>query len=162
VDAFLHEPETDTLVAVGASRTPMGKKQRAIGLDRQPLANGGRAVEVFVTGRPDLNGRVHQDDQELIGIKGGLGVRSQMGVPLDVAGTRRGMLMAQSACAGFFSQQDLRFLQAVSRWVGSVAHRSANCVVTRIACSASRNPTKLNSRPSARRSLNPTARRIAR
>jgi hypothetical protein len=27
VDAFLHEPETDTLVAVGASNTPMGRHQ---------------------------------------------------------------------------------------------------------------------------------------
>ncbi|MDQ6673838.1 MAG: GAF domain-containing sensor histidine kinase [Chloroflexota bacterium] len=124
VDAFLHESETDTLVAVGASRTPMGLKQRSIGLDRQALANGGRAVEVFQTGQPHLNGRVHEDANELIGVRRGLGVRSQMGVPLDVAGTRRGTLMAQSTQVAFFSQQDLRFLQAVSRWVGSVVHRA--------------------------------------
>jgi DNA-binding CsgD family transcriptional regulator len=47
VDAFLHEAETATLVAVGASDTPMARLQRSTGLDRQPLANGGRAAEVF-------------------------------------------------------------------------------------------------------------------
>jgi hypothetical protein len=45
---------------------------------------------------------------------------------------------------------------------GSVAQRSASCVVTRVARAASRNSTKLNSSPSARRSLKPTARRIDR
>jgi two-component system, OmpR family, sensor kinase len=124
VDAFLHEPETDTLVAVGASNTPMGRQQHAIGLDRQQLANGGRAVEVFQTGQPYRDGRVDKDPEELIGVKRGLKVRSQIGVALDVAGTRRGVLTAQSAQPDFFSERDLRFLQAVGRWVGSMAHRA--------------------------------------
>jgi two-component system, OmpR family, sensor kinase len=124
VDAFLHEQETDTLVAVGASNTPMARQQHAIGLDRQQLANGGRAVEVFQTGQPHWDGRVDKDPEELIGVKRGLKVRSQIGVTLDVAGTRRGVLTAQSAQPDFFSERDLHFLQAVSRWVGSVAHRA--------------------------------------
>jgi two-component system, OmpR family, sensor kinase len=124
VDAFLHEPETDTLVAVGASRTPMGRHQRAIGLDRQPVANGGRAVEVFQGGEPYMNGRVEDDACELIGVRQRLGVRSQVIVALDVNGARRGTLAAQSAQTDFFRDQDLRFLQAVSRWVGSVVHRA--------------------------------------
>jgi signal transduction histidine kinase len=124
VDAFLHEPETDTLVAVGASRTPMGRHQRAIGLDRQPVANGGRAVEVFQTGEPRVDGRVEDDERELIGVRQRLGVRSQVLVALDVNGARRGTLSAQSAQPDFFGEHDLRFLQAVSRWVGSVVHRA--------------------------------------
>jgi signal transduction histidine kinase len=44
-------------------------------------------------------------------------------VVLDVAGVRRGVLMAQSLQPDFFSERDVRFLQAVSRWVGSVVHR---------------------------------------
>jgi len=124
VDAFLHEPQTDTLVAVGASRTPMGRHQRAIGLDRQPVANGGRAVEVFQRGEPHLDGHVEDDARELPGVKQRLGVRSQAVVALDVNGVRRGTLSAQSAQPDFFAQQDLRFLQAVSRWVGSVVHRA--------------------------------------
>jgi signal transduction histidine kinase len=123
VDAFLHDPETSTLVAVGASNTPVGRQQHAIGLDYQPLANRGRSVEVFETGEPHLDGRVDADTEELIGIKRGLGIRSQMGVALDVAGVRRGVLMVQSLQPDFFSERDVRFLQAVSRWVGSVVQR---------------------------------------
>ncbi len=41
VDAFLHEPTADTLVAVGTSGTPQAERQRALGLDRLPLARGG-------------------------------------------------------------------------------------------------------------------------
>jgi two-component system, OmpR family, sensor kinase len=123
VDAFLHEPETATLVAVGASDTPMSRRQRALGLDRQPLANGGRAVMIFETGQPHLNGRVGEDGEELIGVRRSLGVRSQVGVPLEVAGARRGVLLAQSEQLDFFSERDVRFLQAVSRWLGTVIQR---------------------------------------
>jgi two-component system, OmpR family, sensor kinase len=124
VDAFLHEQETDTLVAVGASNTPMGHKQRAVGLDRQPIANGGRAVQIFQTGSPFLDGSVDKDSEELIGVRQTLGVRSQIGVPLEVDGIRRGALTAQSSEREAFSERDLRFLQAVSRWVGNMAHRA--------------------------------------
>lgn len=61
---------------------------------------------------------------ELVGVKRSLGVRPQIGVPLDVDGERRGALIAPSAAADFFSQRDLRFLRAVARWVGGVVHRT--------------------------------------
>src|SRR5579884_721259 len=54
VDVFMHEAETGTLVARGVSQTSLGRKQRAIGMDRQPLANGGRVAEVFVSGQPHV------------------------------------------------------------------------------------------------------------
>src|SRR4051794_26907372 len=44
VDAMFHDPTTDTLVAAGTSPTPMGQKQRAIGMHRLQRANGGRGV----------------------------------------------------------------------------------------------------------------------
>jgi len=50
VDIFFHDLGSETLVALGTSDTPMGRKQRAIGMDRLPLANRGRSVEVFLTG----------------------------------------------------------------------------------------------------------------
>lgn len=124
VDAFVHERATDTLVAVGASDTPMGRKQRATGMDRQPVANGGGAVAVFQSGRVQLDRHVDQEPDELVGIKGPLGVRSQISVPLDVAGERRGVVVALSATPDFFSERDLRFLQAVALWVGGVVHRT--------------------------------------
>ena len=46
VDIFLHEADSDSLVALGTSQTPMGRRQHALGLDRMPLANGGRAVVI--------------------------------------------------------------------------------------------------------------------
>ena len=50
VDAALYDAASDSLVAAGTSHTPMGRNQHAIGMNRLPVANGGREVEVFVTG----------------------------------------------------------------------------------------------------------------
>jgi two-component system OmpR family sensor kinase len=124
VDAFVHDPATDTLVAVGVSDTPMGHRERAIGMDRLPLANGGRTVEVFLTGQPYVVANADQDSGELIGIVQGLGVRSTLAAPLLVAGERRGVFLAASSQADFFSTRDIHFLEAVGHWVGMVAHRA--------------------------------------
>ncbi len=124
VDAWLHDPVTDTLVTIGASDTPLAEQQRATGLDRLPVANGGRIVHVFLTGEPYLSGRVDRDPEELVGVRQRLGIRSAVAVPLEVAGQRRGVLSAWSAAPDFFSARDLRFLEAVARWVGSLAHRA--------------------------------------
>jgi signal transduction histidine kinase len=124
VDAFLHDPATDTLVAFGTSDTPMGRRQKAIGMDRMPLVNGGRVVEVYRDGEPYCTGRADEDPGELVGITRGLGVRSSLAVPLEVNGQRRGVLLASSAQPERFSGADLRFLRAVSRWVGSLVHRT--------------------------------------
>ncbi len=120
----MHEPANDTLVAIGASDTPMGLKQRAIGMDVQPLANGGRVVQVFQTGVPFRTGRADRDPGELVGVRKALGIRSTIAVALDVDGQRRGVVAATSAAADAFAERDLRFLEAVSRWVGSVVHRA--------------------------------------
>jgi DNA-binding CsgD family transcriptional regulator len=81
VDAFLHNEATATLVAVGISETPLGHKQRALGLDHQALANGGRVAQVFLTGQAHADGDVQQDKDELIGIRHELNVRSQLAGP---------------------------------------------------------------------------------
>lgn len=49
-DAFILEAASETLVALGTSNTPMGRRQHQLGLNRTPLANGGQAVEVFQNG----------------------------------------------------------------------------------------------------------------
>src|SRR3954470_6774595 len=54
VDVFVHEAASDSLVALGTSQTPMGRRHHELGLDRLPLANGGRAVIVYQTGEPCL------------------------------------------------------------------------------------------------------------
>jgi signal transduction histidine kinase len=124
VDIFLYDPAVDTLVAVGTSDTPMGRRQVALGLNRLPLSNGGRTVQVFQTGKCYNSGHVEQDPDELRGVKEGLGVRSAMMAPLDVDGTRRGALQVDSAQPDQFSAEDLDFLDAVAHWVGSVVHRT--------------------------------------
>ena len=124
VDAFLYDPATATLIARGTSPTPLGKKQHALGLHLLPVANGGRMVEVYETGTPRHAGRVDLDKEELRGVRVGLGVRSDISVPLIVAGERRGVLAAVSNSPDFFTERDARFLATVSRWVGVVAHRA--------------------------------------
>src|SRR5438874_1947503 len=124
VDAFLYDPATATLVARGTSDTPLGRRQHAIGLDRLPLANGGRIVRVFQEGAADRSGRLDRDPDELPGIVEGLGVRSSICVPLLVAGEKRGALLACSARPDYFTVGDLHFLGVVGRWVGMVARRA--------------------------------------
>jgi two-component system OmpR family sensor kinase len=123
VDAFVHDETTATLVAIGVSATLLGQRQRASGLDRQAVANGGRAAQVFLSGQAHIDGDVQKDEEELPGIRRGLNVRSQIAVPLMAGDVRRGVLTAQSTQPDFFAQRDLLFLQAVSRWVGSVLQR---------------------------------------
>lgn len=124
VDVFLYEAPSHTLVAVGTSETAMGRRQHALGLDRLPLANGGRTVEVYQRGAPYRDGHVDADPGELLGIRQGLGVRSSIGVPLAVGGERRGVLLVASATAARFTERDATFLGAVVRWVGAVAERA--------------------------------------
>src|SRR5689334_1031490 len=123
VDAFVHDAATATLDAVGTSVTPLGSKQKATGLDHLPLANGGRTVQVFLTGRPHFDAQVQDDDEELSGIRRELGVRSQIAVPLEVGEVRRGVLCAVSTQADYFADRDVLFLRAVSRWVATMLQR---------------------------------------
>ncbi|TMG77894.1 MAG: histidine kinase, partial [Betaproteobacteria bacterium] len=92
VDAFLYDAPRDSLVAVGSSTQPLSMLQRQYGLDVLPLSNGGRSVQVFKSGETFLSGRVDEDAQELPGIREVLKVKSNLGVPLDVGGERRGMM----------------------------------------------------------------------
>ena len=124
VDVFLHQAPIDSLVALGTSATPMGRRQHELGLDRLPLSNGGRAADVFRTGEPYASGRVDEDPGELRGIVEGLGVRSVLNYPLEVGGERRGVLQVDSATPDFFSEADASFLAAVTQWVGMVMHRA--------------------------------------
>ncbi len=123
-DVFLLDPATTTLVAVGTSRTPMGRTQQRLGLDRLPLAKGGRTVEVFQTGVPYRMGRADADPGELAGVTRGLGARSVMAVAMDVAGERRGAIQVDAGAPDLFSPEDQRFLEAVARWVGMALHRA--------------------------------------
>jgi signal transduction histidine kinase len=124
VDAFLYDAERDSLVALGTSAQPLSAKQQRHGLDVLQIANGGRSVHVYQTGETFVTGHLEDDEHEVRGIRETLQVRSQIGVPLNVGGKRRGMMMIASLRPDAFSAQDVKFAQAVARWIGSVAHRA--------------------------------------
>jgi DNA-binding CsgD family transcriptional regulator len=123
-DVFVYQPESDTLIALGTSITPMGERQRSLGLDRLPLSNGGRAATSFQTGQPYLTGRADLDREELRGIVEGLGVRSTVSHPIEIDGERRGILQVDSAACDFFVERDLDALAAVAGWVSLIMHRA--------------------------------------
>lgn len=124
VDAFLYDDSRDCLVAFGASSTPLSRLQRKLGLDVLPVSNGGRSVQVFQTGEPFVTGRLQDDPEEVRGLKEGLKIQSELGVPLQVGHRRQGMLMIASLQPDFYTTDDLEFAQSVARWVGMIAHRA--------------------------------------
>jgi two-component system OmpR family sensor kinase len=124
VDAFLHEAESHTLVAVGTSHTALGAKQRSLGLHLLPVANAGRTVQVFQTGRDHHDNRAENDREELRGLVEGLKIRSVINVPLEVAGVRRGVLTLASTQPDVYSAEDVSFTHVVAGWVGGLVHRA--------------------------------------
>lgn len=136
VDVFFHDPAIETLVALGVSNTPLARREAALGLDRQAIANGGRAVEVFRTGEAFETGRADADRDELPGLRGPLGIRSEILVPLDVAGVRRGVLAVSSSVAEAFGVEHLRLVRVLAHWTGLVAHRAE--ITERLADAAQR------------------------
>jgi two-component system OmpR family sensor kinase len=124
VDAFLYDSSRDSLVAIGTSNQPLSALQRKVGLDVLPVANGGRVVHVFKTGETFVTGHLDQDPEELKGVKEALGIRSKIGVSLNVGESRRGMMMIASLKPEFYSADDVRLAEAVARWVGIIVHRA--------------------------------------
>lgn len=124
VDVFLLDPAAVTLVALGTSATPLGAKQKALGLDRLPVANGGRAVQVQATGEPFLSADSRGDPDEVRGLVEALGVRSAMMLPVAIPGKPRGVLSFVTTQPNRWNEEDLAFGLAVASWVGHVAHRA--------------------------------------
>lgn len=124
IDAFLYDQARDSLVAVGTSTQPLSVLQRQLGLDVLQISNGGRVVQVYKTGETFVTGHLQQDAEELKGVKEGLRIQSKVGVPLNIGGQRRGMMMVASLKPDFFTPDDVRFIEAMGRWVGILAHRA--------------------------------------
>ena len=135
VDVFLHDPPSGSLNALGVSRTPLGDKQRALGLDRLPVVNGGRTALVFTNGTEYMTGHAEADPEELRAIVRELGIRSNVAVPLEIAGVRRGVLSICSTQPDAFPDHLLGFTRAAARWTGLMAHRAE--IVERLEAEAS-------------------------
>src|SRR5687767_5106852 len=78
VDVLLHDPATESLVAIGTSQTPMGRREHELGLDRLPIAEGGWTVEAFQSGRSHLARYADREHGEVKGLVDELGVRSSV------------------------------------------------------------------------------------
>jgi signal transduction histidine kinase len=124
VDAFIYNPDSDCLVAEGSSNQPLSAKQIRHGLNVLQVSNAGRVVYVYQTGKTFVTGHLEDDMEELRGVRETLQIRSKLGVPLDVGGKRRGMMMIAALRPEAFGPEDVRFAEAVVRWVGIVAHRA--------------------------------------
>lgn len=159
VDVFLHQPHSDTLLAVGTNDSPMARKQKALGLDRLPAAHGSVSAHVFQTGQRHLTGHLDREPLEHSGIVTDLGVRSQIAVPIDVRGTRRGVLMVCSGTSEYFSEDDLRFIETVANWVGLIGYRAA--AVERAVAEAAREGMRVAAEETVAR-LTPRQREVAR
>jgi signal transduction histidine kinase len=131
VDGFLYDPARDSLVALGTSNQPLSALQRKLGLDVLQIANGGRVVHVYKTGKTFMTGRLDLDEVELHGPKHALGIRSKLGVPLEIGGATRGMVMIASLQPNYFTDEDARFAETVVRWLGVLAHRAELAEQTR-------------------------------
>jgi two-component system, OmpR family, sensor kinase len=125
VDVFLFDPPRTSLVALGTSQTPLGEKQKALGLDVLPIANGGRIASTYQTGHSFLTGHADQDEDEVPGIVRDLGARSIMNVTVEIAGQRRGVLSVVSLQPDRFDDRNLRVLELIARWVSALAQRAA-------------------------------------
>jgi len=124
IDAFVFEPASNSLVAVGTSNTPIGRLQHASGLDRLPIANRGRTVKVYETGQSFSTGDAQRDPCIPIGVRETLGVQSVLAVPLRVDGQMRGVLVAESVTPNRFTDGDEPFFRAAGHWIGLIAHRA--------------------------------------
>jgi two-component system, OmpR family, sensor kinase len=124
VDVFLYVPEIDTLVTAGVSNTALARREHELGMDRLPLVNGGRTVEVFQTGHSYSTGRADRDAGVLLGVRTGLQVQSMLLARFGANGDRRGVLQALSKEGDRFSPDDLVFIEAVAHWLGMITHQA--------------------------------------
>jgi signal transduction histidine kinase len=124
VDAFFLDERRSSLVAQGTSRTPLGERQKALGLDVLPLVNGGLIVDTFKTGVSQVTGRADLDGRELVGIVQDLGARSEINVVLEIGGLKRGVLAVLSQEPDRFTDSDSSVVELVARWIGALAQRA--------------------------------------
>lgn len=123
VDAFVYDPPTYSLVALGTSHTRLGRLERRFGLDRIPVVNHDRVADVYLTGRAFRTGDAAHDPHVSVGMKETLGVRSILATPFWMDGSVRGVLVAVSQAANHFTEDDERFLASVGQWIGMIMLR---------------------------------------
>jgi two-component system, OmpR family, sensor kinase len=123
VDAFIYEAASNSLVALGTTRSELAQLQRSLGLNRLPLVNADPMARVFETGEIYHSGATDRDPSQPRGVIENMGVRSMLAVSLDVGGARRGVISLASKRPDAFGAQDVALMKIVSNWVGGLVHR---------------------------------------
>jgi two-component system OmpR family sensor kinase len=123
VDAFLYDAGTNSLVALGTTRSGLAQLQKGLGLNRLPLANCDPMAQVYISGESYLTGAADRDARQPRGVVETMAVRSMLAVPLDVGGVRRGVISLASRQPERFESHDLALMRIVSHWVGGLVHR---------------------------------------
>ncbi len=115
LDIFLYDASSESLIAVRAPRSPMGRLERAIGVDRLPLPDGGLAVRVFRDGASVRTGHRDTEPEERRDIATALESRSGVLSRMQVGNQAVGVLDAHAGSPNHFTAADQEFLEAAAR-----------------------------------------------
>ena len=80
--AYMYDPPTNSLVALAASDTPIGRMRTKSGLNRLPLTARNRTTMVFEHGEPFRTGNLQADREVSSGVSGSRETRSLLAAPL--------------------------------------------------------------------------------
>jgi two-component system OmpR family sensor kinase len=119
-ELFIYADALDALVAEGISHQTLSTEERGLGLDIQPLPDGGRIVDSFRTGAVYRSGEVKNDGSELDGMNKRLGIRSQINIPVDLGLGCHGVLVIVSRTKNHFSAPDQLLAEGIATWVSLV------------------------------------------
>lgn len=122
VEVLLYNQETDELVSLQTSETPLGRAQHELGLDHLPLGKAGVLADVFRTGQPFFSNNLDTIPGFPAALKEQLGLKAAIVVALEVEGKRRGLLGVLSASSDAFQEDDLAFLNLISIRLGYMLH----------------------------------------
>jgi DNA-binding CsgD family transcriptional regulator len=124
VDVFVHQPDPDMLVAMGASKTPMSDRQHRLARNRLPGADNGCAAWTFQSGESYTAGHANEVAEKARSRFENLARQSTVNQPIMVDGEIRGVLQVDSAITDFFTDRDRDALAAVAGWMGLIVHRA--------------------------------------
>jgi len=118
LDIFLYDASSESLIPVRAPRSPMGRLERTIGVDRLPLRDGGLAVRVFLQGGSFRTGHRDTEPDERPDIATALESRSALLSRMQVGNKFFGVLDACSSSPNQFTAADQDFLEAAGCVMG--------------------------------------------
>jgi signal transduction histidine kinase len=111
---LLHHQESDELLVLATSDSPLGRLQREVGLDHVPLGTAGALAQVFLTGQPFFANDLEADAHFPTDLREKLELRSAAAVVIEASGSSRGVLLLASTAPEAFAEDDHLFLGLIS------------------------------------------------